>query len=154
MSRVKEEDRNSCNWQPRSRFNLSLRNGGEGGCEPSNAVASSRVMSLIRRNVVLPIPVFVNYRLIAIKVCIQVFQLRDLIGRAWKKKRKNRRVLRSAVSWPSRNKWKGGDGTSTVAYTSVIIAGEMKQGAKSKFRATISGKIDELPVGGQPVLCP
>lgn len=86
------------------------------------------------------LPVFANYRLIA-KVCIQVASTRDLNWkRRGRKKRKNRTDPVS-VREPSVNKWEGGDI-------------EMKQGGKSGFRATISGKIDELPVGGQPVLCP
>lgn len=60
--------------------------------------------------------------------------------RRGRKKRKNRTDPVS-VRESSVNKWEGGDI-------------EMKQGGKSGFRATISGKIDELPVSGQPVLCP
>lgn len=92
-SRVKEAGRNSSNWQPRSRFNLSLRNGGERGCDASNAVASCRVMSLIGRNRNY-IPVFANYRLLP-KLCIQVFRLRDLIGRGWGIKERESRTDRS-----------------------------------------------------------
>lgn len=60
----------------------------------------------------------------------------------------------------TRKEWNGVGSLAVSRYRNrdeairVIIAGEMKRGGKSKFRATISGKIDELPVGGQPVLCP
>lgn len=56
-------------------------------------VASCRVMSLIGRNRNY-IPVFANYRLLP-KLCIQVFRLRDLIGRRWGIKERESRTDRS-----------------------------------------------------------
>lgn len=109
-------------------------------------VASSRVMSLITNVAFRPgrnqiISQFSPIIALSRKFVSKFASTRDLNWkRRGRKKRKNRTDPVS-VREPSVNKWEGGDI-------------EMKQGGKSGFRATISGKIDELPVGGQPVLCP
>lgn len=72
-------------------------------------------MSLIGRNRNY-IPVFANYRLLP-KLCIQVFRLRDLIGRGWGIKERESRTDRS------RRVRTSGKEAMAAYDTSVIIVG-------------------------------